>query len=85
MRFPNGEWLDLNVTDPMFLTTASGLLPQYFKNFRGILDKNGNATASIVLPPGLPKMNDMTIFVAGVIYMGSNIIQVTNSHWFVLP
>ena len=32
-------------------------------------------------------MNDMAIFVAGVIYDPKNnnrIIQVTNSHWFVL-
>jgi len=85
VKFSNGEWLDLDVTDPLFRTTASGLLSQYFRNSCGILDANGNATAKVVIPPGLPGMNDMAIFVAGVIYKGSNVIQVTNTHWFVLP
>jgi hypothetical protein len=85
MSFANGEWLDLNIADPLFLATASDHLPGIFQGFRGTLDPNGNATAKVVVPPGLPRLNDMAIFVAGVIYTGPNIIQVTNTHWFVLP
>jgi len=84
-RSSNGEWLDLDATHPLFHLTAQNLAPKMFVNFRGTLDSKGNASARVAIPPGLPKMNDMAIFVAGVIYKGSNIIQVTNSHWFVLP
>jgi len=85
LKFANGEWLDLNTSDPLFLVTASNLLPGIFRGFRGTLDQHGNATATVNIPPGLPKLGDMAVFVAGVIYKGSNVLQVTNSHWFVLP
>ena len=86
MKFTNGEWLDLDSTHPLFWLTALNLAPQTFVNFQGVLDQNGNNTKPITvnIPPGLPRMNGSPIFVAGVIYMGSNIIQVTNTHWFVL-
>lgn len=87
MILPNGEWLDLDMTHPLFLATALNLLPRTFVNFRGTLDPQGNNTRPIRVnfPPGLPKLGDMAIFVAGVIYKGSTVIQVTNTHWFVLP
>jgi len=85
LKFANGEWLDLDVTDPLFLVTASNRWPGIFQSFRGTLDHKGNATATVNIPPGLPKLGDMAIFVAGVIYKGQHMIQVTNTHWFVLP
>ena len=69
----------------LFRLTAGNLVPQWFVKFRGVLDANGNATATVNIPSGLPKLGDMTVFVAGVIYKGSTIIEVTNTHWFVLP
>ncbi len=84
MKFPNGEWLDLDVTHPLFITSALGWAPGTFQDFQGTLDSKGNASAQVNIPPGLPKMNDMAIFVAGVIYRGTNILEVTNTHWFVL-
>jgi hypothetical protein len=85
MKFANGEWLDLDVTDPLFFLTAQNRAPQVFANFRGTLDPKGNNTKPIRvnIPPGLPQPGKTAIFVGGVIYKGSNIIQVTNSHWFV--
>jgi hypothetical protein len=87
VTLPNGEWLDLDATHPLFLATALNLLPQTFVNFRGTLDQQGNCTRPIRVnfPPGLPRLGNMAIFVAGVIYKGSTVIQVTNTHWFVLP
>jgi len=85
MKFANGEWLDLDVTDPLFFLTAGNLAPQVFVNVRGTLDQNGNNTKPITvhIPSGLPQPGNTAIFVGGVIYKGTNIIQVTNSHWFV--
>jgi hypothetical protein len=83
-RFSNGEWLHLDTTDALFYLSALNLLSGTFVNFQGRLDQQGNATATVNIPAGLPKTYDRTVFVAGVIYEGANIIQVTNTHWFVL-
>jgi len=87
LKLPNGERLDLDVTHPLFLLTAQNLAPQMFVGFRGVLDQNGNNSKPIRvnIPPGLPKLGGMAIFVAGVIHKAGQVIQVTNSHWFVLP
>jgi len=84
--FSNGEYLNLDATDPLFYLSALGMLPSVFRNFQGTLDPFGNATArvdwsSLGLPPNL----GITVFVAGLIFdPRSGIIQVTNTHWFVL-
>jgi hypothetical protein len=87
LKLPNGEWLDLDVTHPLFLLTAQNLAPRMFVAFQGVLDQNGNNSKPIRvnIPPGLPKLSGMAIFVAGVIHKAGQVIQVTNSHWFVLP
>lgn len=84
LRFGNGEWLDL-AADALFYLSALNLAPQVFSGFQGKLDTFGNATATVKIPTGLPKLNDLTVFVGGVIFKGNQVIQVTNSHWFVLP
>ena len=84
LQFANGEWLDLNVTDPLFHLTARNLAPAIFAGFQGQLDAFGDATATVNIPSGLPKQNDLAIFVAGVIVQKGQVIQVTNSHWFTL-
>jgi len=83
VQFASSEWLHLNVTDPLFALTALNLAPSIFTGFRGTLDPFGRATATVNLPKGLPA--SLTVFVAGLILKGANIIQVTNTHWFVLP
>jgi len=77
------EWLDLNVTDPLFFVSALGLAPSIFSNFQGRLKSLGNASAQVNIPSGLP--SGVTVFVAGIIIQNGQVIQVTNSHWFVLP
>ena len=84
LKFPNGEWLDLDVTDPLFLTTVLAPSPSIFHNFRGTTDASGNALATVNVPVGLPANLGITIFVAGVIYDNTGVLTVTNSHWFVL-
>jgi hypothetical protein len=85
IRLPNGERLDLDVTDPLFFVSALGFAPATFHGFQGQLDGSGNATATVSIPAGLPKLNDLAVFVAGVILQKGQVIQVTNTHWFVLP
>jgi len=77
-----GEWLDLNVTDPLFFVSALGLAPSIFSNFQGRLNPLRNASAQVNIPSGLP--SGVTVFVAGIIIQNGQVIQVTNSHWFVL-
>ncbi len=84
IKFANGEWLDL-AADALFYLSALNLAPQVFSGFQGKLDLNGDATAMVAVPPGLPKMDDLAVFVGGIIFKGNQVIQVTNSHWFVLP
>jgi len=84
VRFANGERLDLDVTDPLFMASAFGHLPGVFKNFQGRTDSRGDAVASIDLPAVLPPNLGLTVFVAGVVYDGAGIRTVTNTHWFVL-
>jgi len=83
LRFPNGEWLDLDITSPLFLLSAQGLLPGLFGNFQGILGAGGNATATVAIPAALQGLG-VTVFVAGVIHDQGRVIEVTRSHWFVL-
>jgi len=87
LRFSGcGEWLDLNVvTDPLFFVSALGLAPSIFTAFQGRLDAMGDANAQVNIPSWLPKMNGLPVFVAGIIVQKYQVIQVTNSHWFVLP
>ena len=81
--FPNGEYLNLDATDPLFYLSAVGALPSVFQNFQGTLDPLGNASAQVNIP-ALPPNLGITVFVAGIIYDPTAIIQVTNTHWFVL-
>jgi hypothetical protein len=83
-QFPNGEWLDLDVTDPLFWTSATGQVPAIFQHFRGTTDASGNATATVNIPAGLPTNLGIAVFVAGVIYDQTGVRTVTNTHWFVL-
>jgi hypothetical protein len=84
LEMPNKEWLHLDTTGPLFLLSALNLLPSsIFQNFRGTLDPFGNATADVTIPPPLAGTG-IPIFMAGVIYDSTGVIQVTNTHWFVL-
>ena len=83
VKLGNGERLHLNVTDSLFAATVSNLLPFVFENFVGVLDPFGAATARVKLPPGFPSNLGLTVFCAGVIF-NTNVVQVTNTHWFEL-
>lgn len=84
LTMPNGEWLDLDRTGPLFLLSALDLLPpSIFRGFRGRLDAFGRASATVNIPPGLCGFK-LPIFVAGVIFGPAGVVQVTNTHWFVL-
>jgi hypothetical protein len=84
MRMPNGEWLDLDVTCPLFYLSALGALPSIFQYFQGTLDPFGDAGAQVNIP-ALPSNLGIPVFVAGVIFdPKQGVIQVTNTHWFVL-
>jgi len=85
LRFPNGEYLFLDYTDPLFWATALAPAPTVFQNFKGVLDSKGNATAQVNIPSTLPTNLGITVFVAGVIYDTTGVRTVTNTHWFVLP
>jgi hypothetical protein len=76
LRMPNGEYLDL-MLDNLFLLTAQNLAPQIFRNFAGVLDSGGNATATIAIPASLPPKLGIPIFPGGISSVG-------NTHWFVL-
>jgi len=79
-----GEWLHLDTTGPLFLLSALNLLPpSIFQNFRGNLNAFGNATATVNISAPLRGLG-IPIFVAGIIYDQNGVIQVTNTHWFVL-
>jgi hypothetical protein len=86
VRMANGEWLNLNVaSDPLFYATALNLLPGVFVNFRGVLGQGGvNQQPISVNIPAPVGGSGITVFVAGVIYNAGFIVQVTNSHWFVM-
>lgn len=81
---PNGEWLLLDVTSPLFLLTAQNQVPTVFRRFVGTLDGAGGAQAEIRLPGGIPNNLGVTIFCAAVIYDATGVIQVSNTHWFEL-
>jgi len=86
LRFPHGEWLDLNtVSCPLFYLTALNLLPDMFRNFRGTLTLQGNnlKTIQVNIPTPL-QGTGIPVFVAGVLFNGAGVFQVTNTHWFVL-
>ena len=84
LKFPNGEWLDLDTLSPLFLVTAQNLLPTVFQGFRGVVGQGGNASAGVNIPKAL-QGSGITVFVAGVLFdTTQGVIQVTNTHWFVL-
>jgi hypothetical protein len=87
LRFPNGEYLCLDVTHPLFFLSALGLLPGVFSNFQGSLTFSngvGTAAATVNIPQAAQGLG-IPIFVAGVIYdQQRGVIEVTNTHWFVL-
>lgn len=76
----------LNLTpDPLFYLSVSGRAPGIFRRFSGSTDVNGNATASIEIPPTLPAGLGLPIYVGGIITDHRGRVQtVTNVHWFVL-
>jgi len=84
--FPNGEYLNLDATNPLFYLSALGMLPSIFQNFQGTLNPFGDATANVDWSSlGLPPNLGISVFVAGVIFgRKQGVIQVTNTHWFVL-
>jgi len=86
VRMPNGEFLNLNVvSDPLFHATALNLLPGVFVNFRGVLGPGGvNQQPISVNIPAPVRGSGVTVFVAGVIYNAGFVVQVTNSHGFVV-
>jgi len=84
IRFPNGEWLHLNVADPLFLLTALNQLPGVMRNFAGRLDATGAAAASITLPAGFPAGLGVTVFVSGIVFDRNGLIASMNTHWFEL-
>ncbi len=84
VKLPNGEWLMLNVTDPLFVLSANNLLPGITTGFSGTLDGTGRGAGTVNIPASLPANLGITIFVAGVIYNGGGVVQVTNTHWFEL-
>jgi len=84
VKMPNGEWLHLDVTDALFVATASNALNGITDHFAGRLDASGQARASIAFPASFPANLGVTLFVAGLIFDRSGVIQVTNTHWFEL-
>jgi len=82
-RFPSREWLHL-APDSVFQASALGWLPQVFSGFQGITSASGRAVASVQLPASLPAGLGITVFVAGIIFDGTGLRSVTNTHWFVL-
>ena len=86
LRIPNGEFLDLAL-DNLFFLTASNVAPTIFQNFVGVLDRNGDATATIQLPKYLPPNLGIPIFVSGLVIdpkAPGGVSTVGNTHWFVL-
>jgi len=86
LKMPNGEYLDLSV-DSLFLVTATNALPFLFQGFSGVLDKAGNATATVQIPAFLPPNLGITIFVSGIVIdprVPGGVSTVGNTHWFVL-
>ena len=53
-------------------------------NFRGTLSASGAAAARVNVPATLPGGLGITVFVAGVIFDGRGVVQVTQTHWIVL-
>lgn len=82
VTLPNGERLMLNVTDPLFLLSANNALPGITVGFSGTLDAFGRGAGTVNIPATLPANLGITIFVGGVIYNASGVVQVTNVHWF---
>jgi hypothetical protein len=82
LRFRNGEWLHLDLTDSLFFLTAQNLAPTIFQQFAGTLSPFGSATARIKLPASFPANLGLTVFCAAVIYTPQGVVQVTNTHWF---
>ena len=86
LKMPNGEYLDL-FFDNLFLVTAKNVFPSIFKKFGGILDGNGEATATVNIPANIPPKLGIPIFVSGIVInpkAPGGISTVANTHWFVL-
>jgi hypothetical protein len=81
LRFPGGDYLFLDYTDPLFVLTANNLLPTICQNFQGTTDSKGAATARVNV---WNRNLNLTIFVAGVILNPPSGFTITNTHWFVL-
>jgi hypothetical protein len=62
--------------DPVLLLSISGQLPAIFTDFSGVIDANGEATATFNLPPGVPVGFDFSI--AAIAYDGSGVTFITN-------
>jgi len=83
-QFSNGEYLYLDNSCQLFLSTVLYPMPSIFQGFQGVLDAKGVANAQVNIPANFPNLG-ITIFVAGVIYSPQLGVQtVTNTHWFVL-
>ena len=79
---PNGYVLPL-AADSLLFASASNVLPGLFKNFRGFLDINGDATISVAIP-NLPALSGLTFYVAFVSFKGSTFLTVSNDHQVVI-
>jgi hypothetical protein len=61
----NGQYLNLR-PDPMFLLSASNVLPTIFEKFQGYLDTGGGTTAYLNIP-NIPALKGNRIYVGGLV------------------
>ena len=79
---PSGSVIPLTV-DHLMLASATNVLPTLFRNYRGFLDINGDATIGLAIP-NLPVLKGVTLYTAFVTYIGSTFVNVSNDHQIVI-
>ncbi|MBN2490135.1 MAG: hypothetical protein JXQ29_04735 [Planctomycetes bacterium] len=84
LQLANGEWLHLHLSNDLFVVTVLNRVPGICQGFAGVLDAGGAAQASVHLPASFPRHLGLTVFAAAVFLSATEVVQVTNTHWFEL-
>ena len=83
MEFSEQDWDDVIQVNLKALFFLSQVAPALFVNFMGVLDVNGSAVASVVIP-GSPQLKGLRFYVSFVTLKGSAISAIANTAGFTI-
>ncbi len=76
IALPSGAIVPLSL-DQLFFASVSGNLPTVFQGYTGVMDSNGDASASLQLPP-IPALTGITLFTSFMNLAGTTFLNVSN-------